>query len=1105
MKKKTTVFAALFLALLLNTGCAFAQATGTILGEVKDISGSVISGATVTITEQNTAISRSLKTDESGRYAANLMPVGQYTIQVDFPRFQEAVEKNITLEVQGTREVDFNLTPATLTQGITVTATPVEVQSTNPSLGQVIHAQQVADLPLNGRDFVQLALLAPGTSQGVQPFDFFGGGIGSGSEVSIRGSYSLSSGGSRENRTDWLFDGVDNNELTAGGIAVLPSIDALQEFKVLTFDYSARYGTRAGPTVILISKSGSNQFHGSLFEFLRNTVLNARNFFSPSNPKYNQNQFGGSIGGPIQRDKTFFFFDYQGTRIRQGLPAVAQLPTLLEREGNFTESFPGAPATAIYDPASTAINPVTGQLTRAAFAGNIIPPQQLNPVAVRLLSLFPLPNVAGVLSGNFVGVPNRSLDDNEFDFRLDHTFSQNDRAFARFSRDQAAEFMPSGLPDFGSTPGGYGSVQNLSDHGRNLALSETHIFSASGVNQLTLGYNRIFNHIRSFGDGTDWSNIFGIPGANTGSYLNSGLVNIQFSTGFWGLGDRGFSPFQGGTNVYQISDDFEWVHGAHTVSIGGGIRIMQMNVLGAAFPMGEFSFDNLFTAGFANGSLDASTGNPIASFLLGLPAGGEHDQTFFGTTTGRRWKEFRPYFEDTWRVSSSLTVNLGLAYNLTTPITEQHNRQSNFDFSTGQVLVAGVNTNAAAGVQFYKLGLEPRVGFAWSPGTDRKTAVRGGYAILHDAGWNLGARGLWQNPPFYGSYLFQSDDITPVTTLSAGFPLQAPPSTTNPTGSVYYESPDFRPGIIQQFNFDVQRQLPGNVVFTVGYAGTRSTHLQTLNWNLDTATPGPGIDPPERRPFPNLTYINGILSRGQGRYDSLQVKAEKQTSHGLYFLLGYTYSKAFDNGLYDDLGSILGVPYFPVLTPHNADKGLANIDQTHNFTASVLYQLPFGKGRRFGGNARGLRQQLIGGWQLNLISHIASGFPLGLSTSSNNSGTAIGNRPDRICNGMLRNATVNEFFDVACFVDPAPGQLGNSSRTPLFGPDFVNFDTSLFKSFPLGFREGARLEFRTEVFNIFNHPQFANPGTTLDAAGFGQITSTVNNPRLIQFALKLLF
>ncbi len=1105
MKQKTVLLSALGLALCLLTSNIYAQATGTILGEVKDVSGSVVSGATVTIVEQNTGVSRPIKTDDSGRYTANLLPVGLYTIQVDLAGFQQGVQKDVRLEVQGTREVDFTLAPATVRQGVTVTATPVEVQSTTSALSQVIHSQQVADLPLNGRDFVQLALLTPGTTQGVQPSDFFGGGIGSGSEVSIRGSYSLSVGGSRENRTDWLYDGVDNNELTAGGIAVLPSIDALQEFKVLTFDYSAQYGTRAGPTVILTSKSGTNQFHGTVFEFLRNTDLNARNFFSPTNPKYNQNQFGGSIGGPIIKDKTFFFFDYQNTLIRQGLPSVTQVPPLLERQGNFTESFPGAPEATIYDPATTAVDPVTGQLTRTAFPGNIIPPNRLDPAAVKLLSLFPAPNVPGVLSGNYVDVPVRTLDYNQFDIRLDHSFSEKDRGFARFSRDQAAEFMPSGLPDFGGTPGGYGSVQTLSDHGRNLALSETHIFSASGVNQLTLGYNRIFNHIRSYGDGTNWSDIFGIPGANTNSYLNSGLVNIQFSNGFWGLGDRGFSPFQGGTNVFQFSDDFEYVHGAHTISIGGGIRAMQMNVLGAAFPMGEFSFDNLFTAGFAGGSLNASTGNPIASFLLGLPAGGEHDETFYGTTTGRRWKEFRPYVQDNWRVRSDLTIELGLAYNLTTPITEEHNRQSSFDFATGQFLIAGKNANDAAGVQFYKLALEPRVGFAWSPGASKKTAVRAGYAILHDAGWNLGAPGLWQNPPFYGSFTFQSDDIMPVTTLSAGFPPQAPPSVTNPTGFVYSEPSDFRPGMVHQFNLNVQRQLPGTIVLTVGYAGTRSAHQQTLNWNLDTATPGPGIDPPNRRPYPNLTYINAILSRGQGRYDSLQVRAEKQTSHGLYFLVAYTYSKAFDNGLNDDLGSLVGVPYFPLYVPGNPDKGLSIIDQTHNFTASALYQLPFGAGKQFAGNAGGVVNGLIGGWQVNVISHIASGYPLGFSTSANNSGTAIGNRPDRICNGQLSNWSVNEFFNTSCFVDPAPGQLGNSARTPLFGPGFVNFDGSLFKSFPLGFREGARLEFRTEVFNIFNHPQFALPGTTLDAPGFGQITSTVNNPRLIQFALKLLF
>jgi hypothetical protein len=1103
-----------FLELVILLACfvmffehAEAQATGTISGSVADSAGAAIPGAAVTITEVNTNVVRPLETDSSGRFTANLMPLGTYRVQVSAPNFQTSEKSGILLEAEGSQEVNFTLGLASVTSSVSVEAAPVAVQTSSASLGQVIHSQQVADLPLNGRNFVELATLAPGTSAGQQPSDFFSGG--GGSETSIRGSFSLSVGGSRENRTDWLYDGIDNNELTSGGIGTVPSIDALQEFNVLTYNYSVQYGTRAGPTVLLISKSGTNQFHGTLFDFLRNTNLNASSFFSPVNPEYIRNQFGGSIGGPIRKDKTFFFFDYEGTRNIQGIPSVTQVPTALERIGNFTESFPGAPEVPIYDPTTTVTAPVTGLQSRTQYPGNIIP--NPNPIALKMLSYFPLPNVPGVLSGNYVDVPRENYSDNKFDIRIDNVFSEKDRAFARFSRDQAAVYLPSGLPDFGAQPGGYASNQTLKDNGRNMVLSETHIFSATKLNQFTAGYNRIFDHIVSFGDGTDWSTQLGIPNANLGTYFSSGLLNTQFNDGYWGLGDRGFSPIQDGTNVFQYSDDFEWVHGAHSFSMGIGTRFMQLNELGDTFPMGEFSFDNLFTAGFSGGSLNSNTGNPIASFLAGLPAGGEHDNEFSGAVSGRRWKEFRPYFQDQWKLKPNMTLQLGLAWNYTTTVVEALNREANFNFVTGVLDIARVNSSKSAGIQPYYKAWEPRIGITYSPFSN-KNVIRAGYAILHDTGWNLGAEGLDLNPPFYGSYAFQTDDITPQTTLSAGFPVPTVPDVKNPTGNVYSQNTNFRPGIIQQMNVNIQRELPFGVVYTIGYAGSRGSHLQTAGYNLNTAPPNLQIDPANLRPYPNLNTIFAFLDRGLSRYDSMQVKVEKSYSQGLYFIVSYTWSKGFDNGLYDDLGSLVGIPYYPLSNAPNAypnnpngytDKGLNVTDQTNNFSASALYKLPIGRGTAFASNAHGVLQEAIGNWQFNLISHMTSGVPLGLSTGVNNSGTALGNRPDQLCNGKLSHPTVFEFFNPNCYVDPVPGVLGNASRTPLSGPDFINFDSSLFKTFALP-RE-TQLVFRAEVFNVFNHPQFANPGTTTDSAGFGEITSIVNNPRLIQLALKLAF
>jgi Carboxypeptidase regulatory-like domain len=1109
LKLKFLATSVLFAFALLLPGLAKAQATGSITGTVADPAGSFIPGAAITITNVNTNEARVVTTNGDGRFMANLLPIGNYKIQVAAPSFQNAIKNGILLENQATPEINFTLQPGSVNSTISVEANSVAVETTDSSLSQVVHSQQVSDMPLNGRNFVELATLAPGTSAGNQPNDFFAGG--GGSETSIRGSFSLSVGGSRENRTDWLYDGVDNNELTSGAIAIVPSIDALQEFNVLTYNYSVQYGTRAGPTVLLTSKSGTNRFHGTLFDFLRNTDLNATSYFSPVNPEYIRNQFGGSVGGPIRKDKTFFFFDYQGTRSIQGIPSLTQVPTMLERQGNFTESFPGFPAVPIYDPNTTTIDPVTGFASRTQFQGNTIPQPRINAIAQKMLSYFPLPNVTGVLSANYVDVPNQIYNDNDFDVRVDNVFSAKDRAFVRFSRDQATVYLPSGLPGFGAQPGGYASNQTLADRGRNLAISETHIFSSNVINQITVGYNRIFDHITSFGDGTDWSTQLGIPNANLGTYLSSGLLNTQFNEGYWGLGDRGFSPIQDGTNVYQYSDDLEWVRGAHSFSIGIGTRFMQLNEMGNAFPMGEMGFDNFFTAGFIDGAFNAASGNPIASFLLGIPGSGEHDVSFSGDVSGRRWKEFRPYFQDSWKLKPNLTVQLGLAWNYTTPVVESQNRLSNFDFPTGEMLIAGVNSSKSAGIQQYYSGFEPRIGVNFSPFSS-KNAIRAGYAILHDAGWNLGAQGLDLNPPFYGTFAFQADDINPVTTLSQGFPVPTPPDVNNLSGNVYSQNTGFHPGMIQQFNLNIQRELPTGTVLTVGYAGSRGTHLQTSGFPLNTATPSLQIDPANLRPYPQLNAITGFLDRGLSRYDSLQIKAERSYANGLYLLLSYTYSKGFDNGLYDDLGSLIGIPYYPLnptpnfypLNPKGyTDKGLNVTDQTHNMSASVLYQLPFGRGKSFASSVSGPVQQLVGNWQLNMIAHITSGFPLGLSSGVNNSGTSIGNRPDQICNTGPNPQSLAEFFNTSCFVDAAPGVLGDAYRTPLYGPDFVNFDGSLFKAFDLP--ESTQLVFRTEVFNVLNHPQFANPGTTTDSPGFGQITQVVNNPRLIQFALKFVF
>jgi Carboxypeptidase regulatory-like domain len=1122
---------------------AFGQASGTISGTVTDATGAAISGVKITVTAPATGLSRDARTDNGGHYVIPLLGVATYIVLAEITGFRSEQANAVVLQTNEQRELDFTLAVATIQQGVEVTAAPVTVETSNPTLGQVITSQQVAELPLNGRDFVQLATLTPGTVQETNPNSFFNGGASS--EVSTRGSFSLSVGGSRANSTDWLLDGNDNNELTGGGIAILPSIDAIQEFKVLTYNYSAEFGFRAGPTVLVTTKSGTNTVHGSLFEFFRNTDLDARSYFASTTEKFNLNQFGGSVGLPIKKDKTFLFADVQNKMQRHGIPFTGLVPTQAMRNGDFTNDAFGNPRSGlIINPnvtgsANTAFQcnsagnamPVNADGSQSAGVNcNKIPAGLINPITAKLTALYPLPNANNAaLQYNYVNEPVRSLNEGEFDGRLDQNFSAKDYAFARFSYDQATSFVPGGSPGFAEA-NPFGSNQGILNHGRNAALSETHVFSPNTVNQISGGYNRIFNYISSQGTGSCLSAAFGIPGANLGGE-SCGLTSTQVSGGYWSLGDRGFSPFQGGTNVFSISDSLDMIRGNHDIKVGGAIRANQMNVKTEGFADGYWIYSG------------AWTGEAQADLVLGLPSLAIHDQTFNGNTIGRRWKSYRPYIQDDWRIGKSLTLNLGLAWVMTTPITEAANRQADFDPATGKFLIPGQNgVGSSAGIQFDKTGLEPRVGVAWKPFGSANTVIRGGYAIFHDSAWSQGAQGLWQNPPFYaesdqfafgGGCTFATAACatrfgqTPgAISASSGFPIfTAPPVPADFTGTIQSQNTDFKLGRVQQYNVNVEHQLPGSVVLTAGYAGSRSSHILIDGNNMNIASPaacgavsgyklgcGPngaafGV-PYTQFPFSTIANISDI---GRAHYNSLQIKAEtKNAGHGIYALVGYTYARAYDNGFSDGLGSLLGATYYPLPNWEKPDWGLSQINLNQTFTASLIYELPFGKGKHIGSSWNGAVNQILGGWEVTVIERATSGFPVFVVDSNNQSGVNFENngnrlnRPNQTCAPFSGTSTLGQFFNTSCYSAPVSGELGNASRTPLSGPGFVNTDFSVIKHFMLP-REGMRLDFRSEFFNLFNHAQFGQPGGDINSTTFGVINTTVGNPRVIQFALKLAF
>jgi hypothetical protein len=1164
---------------LLSFTHLYGQATASLSGTVADKSGAVIPSAAVTVTSQQTGQSRAAKADGAGHYLVPMLPVGVYKVRVGAENFQAAEIADVRLQVDEARELNFSLVPAGVQTTVAVEADAVSVETSTPSLGQVITSQQVTELPLNGRDFVQLATLTAGATAETNPGSFFTSG--SDSEVAARGSFSLSVGGSRPNSTDWLLDGVDNNELTAGGIGVFSSIDDIQEFKVLTYTYSAEFGSRAGPTVLVTTKSGTNNFHGSLFEFVRNTAFDAKGDFDTSTPKFNLNQFGGSFGGPIRHNKTFFFADGEQKYQREGVTFTGLIPSMAMRNGDFSADPFGTPISgmAIANPnmigASTSTtvypnvyfqcdssgNPIPANADGSQAAGtacNKIPSNLINGVGQAMINIYPRPNVnAGDsnASYNYVNEPVRSLNETKFDVRLDETLTDKDNLFARFSYDQAFSFVPGGAPTLAqSNP--FGSNENLINHGRNIGVGWSHVFSASTLNQATLGYDRIFDYIASLGNFTCESAILGIPNADlgcssngtpvTGGSYSQGLVATQVYGGYWSLGDRGYSPFQGGTNIFSFKDDLDLIRGKHEIHTGIDFRDNQMNVGTAAFGSGYWligAFGNFTGAGSA-------AGNPEADLLMGITGGAIHDQTYDGATTGRRWKIYRPFVEDDWRVTPSLVLNLGVAWDMTTPISEIHNRMANYIPSTGQLLIAGQKgVSRSAGINMYWGAYEPRVGLAWKVLGSDKTVLRLGFGMYHDSSWNQGAQGLWQNPPNLGesdqfpatflagcafatSYCATTLNQTPELNfnLSSGFTaLPTAQNAANFVGTFYYEPPNFQPGRVHQFNANVERQLPGNVLLTAGYAGSVGGHLLVIGNNLNTDSPsGCGSisgytlgclsgGAPYSYPYtpPNFNAVLLFGDAGKTHYNSLQLKAEtKAPKRGLYALVAYTYSRTYDNGLSDGLGSELSAPYFPLPNWQKLDWSLSQINLDQSFTGSFIYDLPFGKGRSFGGNWNTPTNAALGDWQFTLIERISSGFPVPLIDSSNQSGTTFNtggndnnyNRPNQVpgCNPYAANHGHHQWINASCFVAPPSGELGNAARVPVVGPDFVNSDFSAIKRFPLP-REEMGLDFRAEFFNLFNHPQFGMPVSDINAAGFGSVNSTVNNPRLIQLALKLTF
>ncbi len=1070
------------LSSFLMASLLWAQPTATIVGRVSDQSGAVVGGATVKAKNVSTGAERSTTTSENGDYELPLLSItGSYTLTVTRDGFQIQEIKGLTLQIDQRARIDVTMTVGSVTERISVTEAAPIVNTESGSIGQVIGNQKIVDLPLNGRNFVQLAALLPNAVIGTS-------GTTGASVVAVSGG--------RQSKTEFLLDGISINEQLFDGVALRPSVDALLEFKVQANSFSAEYG-RGNAVLSATIKSGTNQYHGTLFEFLRNDKLDARNFFIPRKAAYRQNQFGFAFGGPVVipklfngKDKSFFFLNYEGTRVRQGRTSNAIVASDALRRGDFSSI-----ATPIRDP-----------LTGVAFPGNIIPASRLNPATTYFLQFVPQANTA---AGTFVyGAPFRS-DPNQGNARYDHIFSPSDALAVRYSINHVENFTPGAFP----TMGGFNQRQRV----QNAVLTETHIFSPTTLNELRLGYTRMHNANLNQGLGTNHTALSGIRGFEETSQNFPGFPNLGI-TGFQGIPGNAFQPLVNPTNSYQIVNTVSFIRGAHTVKAGIDFRDYRLTSTNSANSRGNFSFNGGYT------------GNGFADFLTGYPVNGSRSfpRNLFGQYE-TRWHSF---VQDDWKISRNVTLNLGVRYELNFAPTPMHSQAANFNFETGRWAVATingqVNTVSQQVAQFAyprfqslidkasDVGLPekmvnnrwndiaPRVGLAWRPFGNNKTVIRSGAGVFYmmTSGNNAVSVPII-NVPFIVDESKQQPTVGGFPTLNVqNFfePFSANANFTTPL--TFGLNPNMKTPTMYQWNFAIQRELMQNMSLEVAYVGNKSSYLERyLPTNLPRISSTDTRPFQQRRPFPQFGTGTYYDTRDNANYNALEVKLEKRFSKGLSFMAAYAWSKSIDGSTNDQGGGDGADNPFDL----RSMRGRSNLDVGQRFVLSYGWDLPFGKGRQFLSGMPKAAELILGGWQLGGIYTLQGGFPFTpvIASDPHNIGFAYARRPDVIGTGKVDECTAERCFNIADFRVPQPFVPGNAGRNILRGPGINNWDFSLSKSFY--FREGMSLQFRTEFFNVLNNTQFLNPNANIELPTQGGRVFGARDPRIGQFGLKFYF
>ncbi len=1075
---------AILLALGLLATPAFGQ-NSTIQGQITDPQGAAVPGAKVTVIDIATGVTISVNSNQTGLYAVPDLLAGKYNVQVSSSGFGPAARNNVELDVAQTVQLDFALQLGHLAQTITVTEAGEVLNTQTTTVGQVVSNNQVNDLPLNGRNYLQLATLTPGSAPA------------NNSRGETQGSFTAL--GQTSYQMNILLDGVMNNTTFGGGEigyqaqAVEPAVDAVNQFEVVTNNNSAEYGVRMGGTVIATIKSGANQFHGDAWEFLRNTDLNAATFFASTEPKppLEQNQFGGTFGGPIKKDKAFFFGSYQGTRIHNSPADVSTLPTAAMRAGNF------AGLSTIYDPATTAASGST--YVRTAFTNNAIPSTRFDPVAGNVIALYPLPNIPGAGNINNYYFAGKGYDDSdEVDSRLDYNFSSSERLYARYSHRSEGAVDAGSLPQ----PADGGSWETLTVVAHNGAVGLTSTIKPTLVNDFVAGLT-LFPTLLNDPETQGYDAQLGIKGVPPLGAANDTGMTLFDPTGYAEDGSQNFWPNWNNMDSEQFSDTLLYSHGRHTMKAGFAYTRYGADRIATRYSRGLMTFVGYFTE---NPQARGTTGNGFADFLLGDASGGD-----IGNAAGESviWPNYGLYYQDNIQVNKRLTLNLGVRWDLFHPPTYRgYQVMSRFDPFPGTAdydAFQFASSNSDCGCTVNSHNFAPRVGFAYQ--LMHNTVIRSGFGIFYGAtdAYNQTER-YNKEPPQWTEVSFSTDELfNPALIVQNGFPPGLIPSTTiQPNVTVDASQATMPDQYSQEWFLDVQRELGSNMAVTVSYVGTGSRHLVETQLNIDQPYVPAAGTVQTRRPFTAFSNIQFFDAGASANYNGLLVKLEKRMSHGLTLLASYTYSHSLTN--MTEYNNNEGGEGLENNYDLNGNWGNAVFDLRQVFVTNAIYDLPFGAGRQFM-NRTGVLNEVLGGWRLGGIMTVDSGpsFTPTVSTDLTNVGGT--DRPNAIADGNLPRGqrSIHDWFNLAAFPLQAQYTYGNAMRDCLYGPGLVNLDLNLAKDFRV--TETKRFEFRVEAFNLANNPHFGIPNENVNLANGGTITSLSPTavPREFQFALKFYF